>query len=281
MKMVKKILFGALVAVTLTGLVGCKPQAGGNSDMFEVTGKKAVVNYENGKDFTRGFLTLKDKHLDAVCKIETTINPIAAADLANKVANGVTGVIFNYKEDEDKGTASFTIAGIRYNQSTKKVQAYVETFKDVDIDALEDELSGGKAATGLSYDPAKAFGIALDGDYVKDNKLTIWIDIVANDGKTEGRTGDAGTYTVSFYDEDPKRNNAALTNKLTYTGAAAKKSCVIETTEVSCPLGEGTNAKLGNMQADIGFYANIQPNETLNASWTFSEVAKEAEEIAE
>ena len=143
MKMVKKILFGALVAVTLTGLVGCKPQAGGNSDMFEVTGKKAVVNYENGKDFTRGFLTLKDKHLDAVCKIETTINPIAAADLANKVANGVTGVIFNYKEDEDKGTASFTIAGIRYNQSTKKVQAYVETFKDVDIDALEYELSGG------------------------------------------------------------------------------------------------------------------------------------------
>lgn len=283
MKMVKKILFGTLVAVTLAALVGCKPEAGGNSDMFDVggLGDKATVNYENGDSLTRGFKTLKTPHLDAICKIETTINEIAAADLTKKVTNGVMGVIFNYKEDEEAGTASFSIAGVRYNQKKAKVEAYVETFKDVDVDALEDELPAGKHATGTLTYAATAFGAELDGDFVSDKKMTIWIDIIANDGTTDGRTGAEGTYTVNFYAKNPERKKGT-NNALSWKdGVTPVATWTIEAAEVNNKIGEGTNKKLTNMQADIGFYANIQPNETLIGSWNFDAISKEAEEIAE
>ena len=239
MKMVKKILLGLVACTTIASFVsyGLREEAG-NAGMIKVNAgsKKASIDYTNENNtVTRGFKTLQTQHLDAICHIETTVNELAKkkdADGNVAVANGTMGYIFNVvKDDNDK--YSFTIAGVRYNQDLGNIQAYVETFKGIDKNELEDELTGGKPATG-SPNYGRNFGFQLisktDVDSVLDaqttspKKLEIWIDVVANgtvkDGNSmktpTGRNGTPGTYTVSFYYEDPHRNSSATSYDLTY-----------------------------------------------------------------
>ena len=286
MKMVKKSLLGLVAVAALICLSGCKPPEGGNSGMIKVSGSSASIDYVNGTTLTRGFKTLKTNHLDAICKIVTTINEIPSGELGTengkRITNGVMGVIFNYAEDKTAGTANFSIAGTRWNQSSNKLEAYVETFKNVELAALEEELTGGTKATGLSY---SGWGQALDGNYKNGDKVTIWIEIIANDGTTAGRNGTQGTYTVKFYDSDPGRKVALASNQwaLTYDNSSVQptETCTINLNEVQNKYDSKTPAALKNMEADIGFYANVQPNDSLIGSWKFEKIAKEAEEITE
>ena len=185
--------------------------------------------------------------------------------------------------------ASFSIAGVRYNQSTKKVEAYVETFKDVLESSIESDatlLNNGIHAKGNKT--WSEFGFDLfesTKNYNAGDKFDVWIDVVANDGETEGRNGTAGSYTVRFFDKDPGRNKGT-NDKLTYDNEATVKKLAeltIAADDVSNPFKKSgeTKGKLSNMQSKIGYYYNVQPKQKLTGSWKFSEIKMEAEEIEE
>ena len=291
MKMVKKILLGTLAVAAVLSLASCgKREEAGNIEIKVGAGSKsASIDFKNeGEDTARGFKSLQTKHLDAICKIETTVTDLVAGKGA--VATGTMGYIFNLvKGTDDK--YSFTIAGARYNQSTGNVEAYVETFKNIAKDDLEKSLTGGIKADG-SPAYVNGFGFKLldktEVDYAlaqqstTPKKLELWIDVVANDGTTTGRTGPAGTYTVSFYKADPERNSSATSFDLTYgsnKSAALIRVVTIKATEVFAPY-DATRG-LTSMQSDVGFYANVYKGQTLKGKWQFSQIKKEAEEIEE
>ena len=313
MKMVKKILLGTLAVAAILTFASCgQREEAGNSSIIDVNAgsSKASIDATNDSDsVTRGFKTLQTKHLDAICHIETTVT-----DLVDKTVNGkkikssgTMGYIFNLVKNEETNKYSFTIAGARHNQVAGTIEAYVESFKDIDADKLEESLEGGTKATGLSY-ASTDFGFTLvpkanlddmlAGQTSTPKKLDLWIDVVANGKASATATeypanrGDAskeGTYTVSFYWKDPKRKSSATSYDLKYVdgNSAAPatfedgflKSCTVEVANVNAKY-DATKG-LTSMQSDVGFYANVYAGQTLKGTWQFSEIKKEAEEIEE
>ena len=305
MKMVKKILLGTLAVAAILTFASCgQREEAGNSELIDINAgsSKGSIDYTNdSEDTTRGFKTLQTKHLDAICHIETTVTELKGD---NAKASGTMGYIFNVVKAED-GTYSFSIAGARYNQKSGDVEAYVETFKGIAADKLEENLTGGKKATGLSYGDT-AFGFTLvektdvnrllAAQTEEPKKLDLWIDLVAN-GKAKkddtaapkGRGGKEGTYTVTFYWKDPVRQSSAKSYDLTYgeaKGAAPAtfaegflKSCTIEAADVNAAYD--AEKGLTSMQSDVGFYANVYAGQTLKGTWKLDEIKKEAEEIEE
>ena len=295
MKMVKKILLGLVTGALVLGFVGCKPPEGGDSDAIDTWGQTASINEETGgKNETeavkRGFTMLKTKHLDAMLHITNTPNVIESPrDEAGKKTNGVMGYIFNYKEDEATQKSSFTVAAVRYNQYNGKVEAYVDTFSNIDNAKLSTENFGnGVKATGIPAYNADGFFTLVDKATVTEvlaennGNLDIWIDVVANDGKSVGRTGTAGTYTVRFFGADPDRKKKTG-NGLEYKNASAVKlaEATIEVANVNNPFKKAgeEEGKLTNMQSDIGYYFNVAKGNTLTGKWAFSAIKMEAEEI--
>ena len=277
----KKILtILAALAVALM-LMGCAAEVAGNSDMIKVggAGDKATINHENTETtIARGFKTLKNKHLDAVCKIETTIVDIPSAELGTttgkRVTNGVMGVIFNYKENDAKTHASFSIVGTRWNQDSDKLEVYCETWHHIELSALETDFGEGTHADGESY---SGWGKALTGNFKSGDKMTVWIDIVANDGSKTGRNGTQGTYTIKVYDADPGRKKAAQDTLQYQNSVSPVATWTIPEDDVNNPY----NTQLSDMICKFGFYANVQPNDTLTGSWNFNAIAMEAEEVEE
>ncbi len=305
MKMVKKILLGTLAVAAILTFASCgQREEVGNSELIDINAgsSKGSIDYTNDtENVTRGFKTLQTKHLDAICHIETTIGELKGTSAKS---SGTMGYIFNVVQAEDK-TYSFSIAGARYRQDIGTVEAYVESFKGIEADKLEEALTGGKKATGLTYGN-EAFGFTLVDKTNVDQllalqteepkKLDLWIDLVAN-GKAKkddtaapkGRGGEAGTYTVTFYWKDPVRQSSATSYDLTYgeaKGAAPTaftegflKSCTVEADDVNAAYDPEKG--LTSMQSDVGFYANVYAGQTLKGTWKLDEIKKEAEEIEE
>lgn len=224
----------------------------------------ASIDYKNNESsLMRGFTTLRDDHLDGIVHITNTINEIETPSESIK-ANGVMGYIFNLKQDDDN-KFSFSIAGFRYNQYTKKTEAYVETYKNVAADALTGSLPAGNHATGESWG-INDFGFELGNISPSSGKIDIWIDVVANDGKTNGRKGTAGTYTVKFFDSDPKRNDSD-DNSVGYTTTIEPLAVlVVAASDVSNPY----SSSLADMTSKVGCYANIQGYQRLTGTWQFT-----------
>ena len=312
MKMVKKILLGTLAVAAILSIASCKREEGGNSSIIDVKAASSSASIDktnDGDSVTRGFKTLQTKHLDAICHIETTVTDLVDKTVnGNKIlSSGTMGYIFNLVKNEETNKYSFTIAGARHNKVAGTIEAYVESFKDVAADKLEEQLDGGVKATGLTYG-SDDFGFTLvtkaqldamlNGQTSTPKKLDLWIDVVANGQEMKnntlvdaaGRDGTAaGTYTVTFYWKDPKRKSSATSYDLHYVdgNSAAPttfedgwlKSCTVAAANVNAPY----NAEKGltSMQSDVGFYANVYAGQTLKGTWEFSEIKKEAEEIEE
>ena len=284
MKMVKKILLGLAAGAVVLGFAGCK-EAGGNEDLIKVSGSSASIDYtnENGS-VTRGFKTLGTKHLDAICHISMDVTGLNGS---GQVSNGTMGYIFNLVKNADD-TYNFTIAAARYNQSTQKTEAYVETFTNVAADKLEDELSGGSHATGKTWGNT-AYGFNLNVQPV-GGKLDLWIDVVAqgqgmvNNVLTDypNRTvGAAGTYKVKFFDKDPGRKLGVGNYDLKYTNTSVTPIAELTVEKKDVNTTYDTTKGLNSMQAETGFYANVYAGQTLKGTWKFEEIMKEAEEIVE
>ncbi len=298
MKMVKKILLGLVTGALVLGFVGCKPPEAGNSDMISVSGSKGSISYTNESDtqVSRGFSPMRTKHLDAICHIQMTKKDL----VGEQVANGVMGYVFNLVENDEAETKSFSVAAIRYNQK-KGLSAYVETFRDIPNADIETTSLSGSVATGLgTYDDGVIGKIIADKTIVenklKDGVLDVWIEVVANgkakktvDGETtwvtpKGRDGGAeGTYTVYFFLEDPKRKKVDSANNydLTYNGADTRPADIGHATVAADDVFMKYDSTKGltSMQSYMGCYANVYKEQTLEGTWEFLEIKKEAEEI--
>lgn len=279
MKMVKKILLGLAATAAVVTLVSCAEKNDENN-MLDVKGDSCSIDYTNETNgYSRGFETLKTKHVDGICKI--TLNKTSASA-------GVMGYIFNFTENADK-TDNFSIAGARIKDNA--LQVYVSDYKNVGGEYLSKgsdfcDAAGiqvgesGCEATCTEYINGK--GDDTMWKSIKSgigDEVSVWVELVANDNTSVGRQGTKNTYTVNFYLDDPERTlngdsiaySAAVTAKASATGI-----------ELNNPLEENVehfSAIKG--QSKFGFYANAYAKKTLKGTWKIDSIYHLAEEIEE
>lgn len=267
---------GALAASLIFGFTGCREEEDPN-DMLNVSGSKCTIDYTNESttEYSRGFSSLKVTHYDAVCKISNTTS------LNKESGDGVMGYIFAIKQNDDT-TYNFAIAGVRNNNGT--VEAYVSYFSNVGKDYLNagnnfaDKngiLIGKPGCLATEHDITKAALGDTSWKTLKTNagkSFDVWVNVVANDGTSTGRTGEAGSYTVSFYNGDPLRTTSASGSNTTY-GAGAP-SAIAEYTVPASDTGLTAMTKL-----DLGFYANVYGSSTLKGTWELSDIEGEGEPV--
>lgn len=292
MKIMKKIAAAALASAALFAFVGCA-ETEDPYNMLSVSGKKCTIDHVNespagSKTFNRGFKTLKIDHFDAVCKIETTVNT------TSDNGDGVMGYVFDVLENKD-GTYNFSIIGVRYNVSKRKPEAYISRFTNVaggdklsagnnfcDIDGKEivdgkPEASKAKETkilpTSGVYKELMTSALPLPAD----KKVSIWIDLVYQDGESTNRTGTKGSYKVSFYREDPKRSTKASGKDTTYNVENLDDIRLISTVDI--PVAETNSNAIENGQTKLGFYANVYDGKTLTGTWELLDLEGAAEPV--
>ena len=294
MKIMKKIAAVTIAAAALFAFAGCAGESEDENDMLSVKGSGCSIDYPNESDgYSRGFKSLKTNHLDAVCKITQTVNSVAITKDNN--GDGVLGFIFDLSQDNTTKLYNFTIAGTRYNVTKGETQVYVTKYINIDSKYL----SAGSDFCGSDGNKAKPvtefnrkdtaaqcidyLGSAQTAGYAKlegveidktKAQASIWIDVIANDGKSKNRTEEAGSYTVKFYTSDPKRETSAAGSDTTYdkndTAPTAAKEVTISASDT------GYNKATQN---DLGFYANVYSKRTLTGSWELSDIEGSAEPI--
>lgn len=294
MKIMKKIAAVTIAAAALFAFAGCAGESEDENEMLSIKGSGCSINYTNETNgYSRGFKSLKTKHYDAVCKITQTVNSVAITE--NNNGDGVLGFIFDLSQDNETKLYNFTIAGTRYNVSESKTQVYVTKYINIDskylsagsdfcgsdgnkaksVDSFDKE---DKAAQCIDYLGNKAsYGyVELKGVKIDETKTqaSIWIDVIANDGKSKNRTGEPGSYTVKFYTSDPKRKTSASGMDTTYneTDNAPESTVTVQIPVSATEYDKAT-------QNDLGFYANVYSNRTLTGSWELSDIEGSAEPI--
>lgn len=294
MKIMKKIAAVTIAAAALFAFAGCAGESEDENDMLSVKGSGCSIDYTNESEvYSRGFKSLKTKHYDAVCKITQTVNSVAITK--NNSGDGVLGFIFDLSQDNTTKLYNFTIAGTRYNVTEGKTQVYVTKYINIDSNYLSAGSDfcgsdGKKAKSVTQFDrtntdaqcinylgsDSTAGYVKLDGVEIDKTKAqaSIWIDVIANDGKSTNRKGNAGSYTVKFYTSDPKRKTSASGMNTTYNET---DNAPESTVTVQIPVSDTGYDKA--TQNDLGFYANVYSNRTLTGSWELSDIEGSAEPI--
>ena len=292
MKIMKKIAAVTIAAAALFAFAGCAGESEDENEMLSIKGSGCSINYTNETNgYSRGFKSLKTKHYDAVCKITQTVNSVAITQ--NNNGDGVLGFIFDLSQDNTTKLYNFTIAGTRYNVSKEETQVYVTKYINIDskyLSAGSDFCgSDGKpakkvksfnredtAAQCIDYLDGPAGYAKLEGVKIDKTKAqaSIWIDVIANDGESKNRKGDAGSYTVKFYTADPKRKTSASGMDTTYNET---DNAPESTVTVQIPVSDTGYDKA--TQNDLGFYANVYSKRTLTGSWELSDIEGSAEPI--
>lgn len=294
MKIMKKIAAVTIAAAALFAFAGCAGESEDENDMLSVKGSGCSIDYTNESDgYSRGFKSLKTNHLDAVCKITQTVNSVAITKDNN--GDGVLGFIFDLSQDNTTKLYNFTIAGTRYNVTKGETQVYVTKYINIDSKYLSagsdfcgSDGNKAKSVTKFNREDTAAqcidyLGSAqtagykkLDGVEIDKTKAqaSIWIDVIANDGTSKNRKGEAGSYTVKFYTADPKRKTSASGMDTTYneTDNAPESTVTVQIPVSATGYDKAT-------QNDLGFYANVYSNRTLTGSWELSDIEGSAEPI--
>lgn len=138
----------------------------------------------------------------------------------------------------------------------------------------------GCLASSEEFFPEAPSGIktlAEEIEIAKGEKATIWVDLVCQDGKSEGRTGTEGNYVVTFYSADPQRTTSAAGKNTTY-GAELDD---IELASVTIPVASTNYAKIKEKDAQsyLGFYANVYGGKTLTGTWELLDLEGAAEPV--
>ena len=115
-------------------------------------------------------------------------------------------------------------------------------------------------------------------EIAKGEKATIWVDLVCQDGKSEGRTGTEGNYVVKFYFEDPQRTTSASGRNTTY---GAQDLEAIKLASVTIPVDKTNYASIKEKSAQsyLGFYANVYGGKTLTGTWELLDLEGAAEPV--
>ena len=115
-------------------------------------------------------------------------------------------------------------------------------------------------------------------EIAKGEKATIWVDLVCQDGKSEGRTGTEGDYVVTFYSADPQRTTSAAGKNTTY---GAQNLEAIKLDSVTIPVDKTNYASIKDKAAQtyLGFYANVYGGKTLTGTWELLDLEGAAEPV--
>ncbi|MCR4579507.1 MAG: hypothetical protein K5681_04080 [Treponema sp.] len=285
--MVKKILLGLLATAAVIGFAGCKASVEDENKMLSVSGDKCSIDYNNTTDgFSRGWETLKQDHVDAICKITAKINNNAGS------GDGVMGYIFNLKQNDDK-TYNFSLAGLRFSAS--KIEYYVSDYKNVDGATLssgsefkgtDGKVAGSSGATATLTEHSVNAGIDTLKTMSINNgdEVSVWIDVAAQDHDSTGRDKTKNTYKVSFYDQNPTRtkdgDNLTYSNSITALYTTPDNKLI----GMNNPLpNDVAHFSATQGQSKLGFYANVYGNRKLTGTWEIDSASMyhEAEEIEE
>ena len=295
MKIMKKIAAVTIADAALFAFAGCAGESEDENGMLSVSGKKCSIDYTNEKpeNYSRAFETLQTKHFDAVCKIESTVNLAKedAKNTKNDKSDGVMGYIFDVLKNDD-GSYNFTIAGVRYNAYAQEVQAYVTAYKNVgggeylsagnefcDINGVEIGQKGCLASSEeLLLKTAPGIKTLKEIEIAKGEKATIWVDLVCQDGKSEGRTGTEGNYVVTFYSANPQRKTSA-TGKDTAYGEQDLEAIKLASVTIPVDKTNYASIKEKSAQSYLGFYANVYGGKTLTGTWELLDLEGAAEPV--
>lgn len=305
MKLLKKLLTGAAVAVAALSMMSCGGLSGlmqrtfGERDIFYYNdatydsgayGKwdvKEVLNDKTNGEWIRCVKMLFYKqHTDLTGKIDLDVRTI------DNDGDGVLGVVFDITKGRNSAgetTWNFGVVGIAYDSSNKKAKYYVSHFyniTDADMDKKNFncyDASTGKDITKTEYDPDCDTPYEIPFKYKNSNNVeSTWrtldgVYTVVGDGNgiPKGRISvvvqvkedSNGNYNVNFYSVDGYKGNAN-------TDAEAIAGCTKLDPSTSMPAS--AIGKTGPRQAYVGVYGNIYNGKTLNGSMEIAGLTNDA-----
>ncbi len=309
MKLSKVLLSSAVAAALVFGFAGCADDEDEHNILY-VKGDTAYigdssdgsVGYTNDSDTTyRGFRTLKTKHTDAVA-----IFSLKGADTEDSdERTGVLGYVFDLNKDkkvknsagEEKTVYDFTAVSLRKNGS--KIQAYISRFEGVDPKNMDggnnfkdvdgNELTssgktiGGHNAKETEYLKGSSGAYANLKDVSKDDEgyYTVAVEVTADA---------SGVYSVKFYDgknataeekgETDDNGNSIKTGQIK---AGAKALEIVNGNKSLNPVTIDASWKKDGLtkpvQTDMGFYAAVYPQKTLEGKIQLPYILNEDEVI--
>ena len=310
MKLSKVLLSSAVAAALVFGFAGCASDEDEHNILY-VKGDTAYigdssngsVGYTNDSNTTyRGFRTLKTKHTDAVA-----IFSLKGADTEDSAdRTGVLGYVFDLSKDkkiknsagEEKTVYDFTAVSLRKNGS--KIQAYISRFEGVDPKNMDGGNNFKDVDGGELTSTGKTIGghTAKETEYLKGSSgpYANLKDVSKDD---EGYynvavevTADAtGVYSIKFYDgkdavaTKPKEETAEDGSKVK-TGqikAGAKPLSISGGNTNENPVKVDASWKKNDLkkpvQTDMGFYAAVYPQKTLEGKIQLPYILNEDEVI--
>lgn len=265
MKKFTKVLMAA-VAVSTLCFAGCKNANDLLGEEFidystksEVKGAEAVatINYTNETDdIERGLRFFSNKKKDIAMNVvmENAKDP-----------SGFMSVIFNKTENEN-GTLNFIALGFNSDTTGNKAKIACTYYKNVDKADFKEVDFGRKDADCNEILADTWFSSNISPD--DEGKLNVGFVITANKG--------SDPYTVRIY----ANKTAEELNKIADAIDSEKTDDdgVIGTPEkqfniTAAELGLERDAASAEIEAGIGFYANVYAKKTLKGEWQVGDIS--------
>ena len=279
MKLSKKLIAAFSVAamlVTAMSVTGCKKE---DDDDNAINGNNIALTNDSALLY-RAFESLKAKHVSSTAAI-TINNPTTLKTAANK-ANSVIGYVFGLEEiDTPEGFPTegyqykkdgslekkkikyynFGVAGVRYNNETKKLNWYVSYCTKV-----PNTIFGYNGQSAFAGDNAKII-TEIDSDGKAKTSVT---SPATEDEIVKGSSGAFEEVAYSLVDGKVQvRIQVKVNSDGAYTVTLQNQQGIkIDGSSVATVNVTGLTTKT---QKEIGRYVTVYAGETANAVMTFSD----------
>lgn len=290
-KIVMGMAAAAVMALSLTGCMGLGDALGnvkigvGDKDTSISAECVATVNFENtSNEKARGMQTFENK------KKGITTN-ITMKNLTSNSSNpGVMGLVFDKTKNSDD-TYNFCLFGVRNNGG--HAQAYITYFRNVaEADFTADnfgktpgpdqtDITGWKKGSSSAGD-VNGF-VQLNDIKVENGELSFVVEIEAlkktaskDDDNEESYAGDTNNaYNVRIYKTpvtDGKMDLSKFKGLSNKTGDAKSAVTGDAIYSVVIPRASVDAATDKEIEAKMGFYANVYEGQTLNGVWNVADM---------
>ena len=264
-----KILFGAVAAAAVMGLVSC----GGDdpNGMIKGSGKKYTIDYENNENaVSRGYKDTATKHAGALVKV--TFEDIAqTADATSNVMGGVMGCIFDLKDGENG--KDFSVIGIQNKNNILKY--YISSYTGVsdlqanNFGAPSDNYAGDGVAAETVVKDSTVISDSLKD--TTDDNLAVYIYFVQTATAEDDYDYNVYILPKSVVDTVAKIKDADLGVLKDEEGNAIDIS--------TYKVGTCNTSYTSLTQKDFAVYANVYAYSSVSGTWNILDTYKEAEVI--